>query len=410
MIEMIQALEAGLLLTLYLIPLLSFWGGFGFEQIKVFAFIILTTINGSIWLYLLHKRQLTLQWTTLKKLSALFIGILLISSLLGLDISGSFLGKDPYYQGWIFYCYLYLYAWMVSSIPKRLNLWLMVITLSAVIVSLVAIKEWLEIHLFNMAINTYAGRVISTFGQPNLYSGFLILTLPFIYQMTKINQLPVKRFAIASLIVSLLAIIISYSRAAIILAGFLSLGWVFVKYNILDRIPWCFFACVVIFVSIFVGFTILRFYDVEIDQPQRTEWLIDNSPEKRIYLWGGIFISIFRRPILGYGLENIAVAFPTYQPYESRPPQFHKLKDLTIDRSHNYLLDLLVYAGAVGLLSWILMVGKMFRSSNTKTYLIVLVLYLIWTQIQIQSVVHLLYFWFLQGLLDNPLQSELILD
>lgn len=80
------------------------------------------------------------------------------------------------------------------------------------------------------------------------------------------------------------------------------------------------------------------------------------------------------------------------------------LKELKIDRSHNYTLDLLMFSGGLGLISWLLLVILVLKcliKNNQQVLLVGLIIYLGWIQLQIQSIVHLMYFWLLLGLADQ---------
>ena len=108
---------------------------------------------------------------------------------------------------------------------------------------------------------------------------------------------------------------------------------------------------------------------------------------------------------LGYGLENISSAFSSYfgrfNVNTLNSASFHGLKNLVVDRSHNYTLDLLFFSGILGFLAWIVLVWQLFRKIKSKVLLASLIIYLVWIQLQIQSVVHLMYFWLLVGLIDQ---------
>ncbi|MBI2005617.1 MAG: O-antigen ligase family protein [Candidatus Aenigmarchaeota archaeon] len=93
------------------------------------------------------------------------------------------------------------------------------------------------------------------------------------------------------------------------------------------------------------------------------------SVEKRAYIWPVIWQLILQKPLQGYGLENIGKAFADYfqssyhslfEANDDIYPFLMSLKELNIDRSHNYLLDLLLFSGTFGLLGWLGLVGVLF--------------------------------------------------
>ena len=136
------------------------------------------------------------------------------------------------------------------------------------------------------------------------------------------------------------------------------------------------------------------------------------SVENRVYIWPVAWQLFLQRPLTGYGLENIAQAFSDYfisnkhllfEENLNISPVLISLKELNIDRTHNYLLDILLFSGILGFLAWIYLVILLLwkTKQNNKILLISLITYLIWIQFQNQSIVHLIYFWLLVGLVDQ---------
>lgn len=82
-------------------------------------------------------------------------------------------------------------------------------------------------------------------------------------------------------------------------------------------------------------------------------------------------------------------------------PVLISLKDLNIDRTHNYILDLLLFSGIFGVISYLMLVFLLLKKTKQRTLLVGLITYLIWVQFQNQSIVQLIYFWMLIGLVDS---------
>lgn len=403
-----------LLTVVFLVPLLEATGSFGYEKIKVLFFILSISLIGFIWLWQKPK----LKWNLIRIASAVFILVLLIGSIAGTDVRSSLLGSDPYFQGWIVYAYLGLLSVMVASARISLSEFAFAIVSSAALVSVSAIRQWVELDIFNLPISTYAGRVVSTFGQPNFYAGFLLLTLPFSYLLFKS---PHKRWSMlgwGSGLLSMIGILVSFSRSAILLALLLlilaMIGQLKIKFKA---------GLVVVGIIALTILLALKFSSGivgnEISGPILTKNpdLTRESVEKRAYIWPVAWQLIKQRPLTGYGLENIGQAFASY--FETNKhllfeenlkvsPVLISLKELNIDRAHNYLLDLLLFAGAFGLLGWLGLLGILlqkliqnYHDRDSNVLLVGLGTYLIWVQFQNQSIVHLVYFWLLVGLIDQ---------
>ena len=406
-------LTKGLLLgTLLILPLLEANNNFGYEQIKVLFFILSITLIGFFW------KGKGFKWTLISKAAGLFILILLITSLMGIDAKSSLLGGEPYFQGWILYSYLYLFYLMVKTFKIELKIYALVLSASALMVSFLAIKDWILLNLFNQPISTYAGRVVSTFGQPNFYAGFLLLTLPFSYLLFKSQNKKLSNFGTISGLISSIGILVSYSRSTILLLFLLIILALVSQLKI--KLKWGIVVLGVVFISIFIA---LKFSSGivgnEISSPIQTNNpdLTRESVEKRIYIWPQVLKIGQQKLLTGYGLENIPKSFSGYFEKNKHSlfeenlninPVLISLKELNIDRTHNYLLDLFLFSGMLGLIFWLILIILLFKKLTQKTdgshrsiLLVSLVIYLIWVQFQNQSVVHLVYFWLLAGLIDR---------
>lgn len=410
-----QLLNVLILVIVSITPLIRATGHFGYEQVKILFFIVSITLMGFLWLF----SQPKVRWNLIKIVSFVFILILLTTSVLGIDPKVSLIGTHPYFQGVLVYAYLFIFSLIVSTTKIKLDHYAIVLTSSALIVAALAIQDWVLINMLGQPIPTYAGRVVSTFGQPNFYAGFLLLTLPFSYFLLKSLDQKLQFLGWGGGIVSLSGIVVSYSRAAILLALVLLILALIDQLKI-KRFMVTFFAVLAIAVAVFLsinsssGFVWKEFLQPVITQnPDLTKVSVEN----RVYIWPVAWQLVLQKPLLGYGLENINQAFSNYfqtnyyslfEANSKVQPVLISLKELNIDRSHNYILDLLLFSGILGFLSWLFLIAIILRklifskiNPETTTMLIGLSLYLIWIQFQNQSIVHLLYFWLLVGMINQ---------
>lgn len=399
---MTKALQFNLLLTIFLIPIITPFQSFGYEKSKILFFIFLTSLSGFLWIWLLHQQKIKLRWSAIKIISLIFIMILLLTSFLGIDPISGLVGKEPYFQGWIVYSYLWLFSLMIATVRIEPKKWIIALSLSSVIVSLVAIRQFVEISFLSRYIPTYAGRVVSTFGQPNFYSGFILFTLPFFHFL--LVKKPVKWWAVVGFLISIVAIVLSQSRTAYFLLSGLMSVWLIGELRGKRRL-----ISGLVLATVILAMTLSVFLSSKprfVFNPDLTK----ESVENRFYIWPVSWQLILQKSFLGYGLENIAAVFTNYFKENKHAlfeenlkvsPVLISLKELNIDRSHNYILDLLLFSGIIGLLGYIGLIGVMFKKIKSKILLISLIIYLVWVQFQNQSIVHLLYFWLLVGLVDK---------
>ncbi len=401
-----------LLFAVFIVSLIGATGNFGFEESKVLFFILSISLIGFLWM------GKGVRWTGISKAAGLLLLILLVASLVGIDPKSSLLGREPYFQGWVLYAYLFLFYLMVKTFQIEIKKYALVICISASLVSFLAIKEWIFVFFFDQPIPTYAGRVVSTFGQPNFLAGFLLLSLPFCFFLFKNPDKKLQFLGWGSGLIAMVGILISYSRSAILLALALLLLGLINELRVKFK------------VGLIVGLVVLGSLSLalvvssgivgnEISKPLVTQNpdLTKESVEKRVYIWPQVLKVAWQKPLTGYGLENIGQAVSEYfeenkyylfEANMSISPVLISLKELNIDRSHNYPLDLLLFSGILGLLGWLGLLGMLFyrlrhniHDRKQKVLLVALITYLIWVQFQNQSIVQLVYFWLLVGLIDR---------
>lgn len=393
-----------LLASLLILPWLGATNNFGYEHIKVLFFILSITLIGFSWM----GKQV--EWTLTGKAAAFFILILLTTSLTGINPKISLLGNQPYFQGWVLYAYLFLFYLIVKSIKIDLKEYATSLSASAMLVAFLAIKDWVTLNIANIPVSTYAGRVVSTFGQPNFYAGFLLLTLPFAYLLLKNSDQRLQKLGWGSGLFSMIGIMVSYSRSAIILSlMLLSLG-LLMQLTIKFRLGLTVVGMVIILAALKFSSGTYGFLWNEFLHPLSTNNpdLTKVSIEKRVYIWPQVFKIGYTNPISGYGLENIQASYANYFLInkhlffeENLNTSLIGLKDLNLDRTHNYILDLFLFSGVLGVMLWLIFIFLLIRGTKNKVLLAGLITYLIWIQFQNQSVVHLVYFWLLAGLIDR---------
>lgn len=402
---MLPFIRASLILTLFLVPLIPAVGSYGYEHIKVIFFLILTFTAGFLWMAAFLKESTVhrFEWTYVKRFSLLFVVILLVTSFMGINPQNSIFGSSPYFQGLILYSFLLLFSWLISFSKLTLEQISLALVVSSSIVAFLAVKDWVLVNFFAVNIPTYAGRVVSTFGQPNLYSGFILLSLPFYRFLVSQNKNKAIWIYLAGVLAGL-GILLSYSRAAILIGTILLGVWIMILLK--KRVEKILFGLLVflliLFVSVYLDFPSKVEKELSLGNYATPGWFDNYSPQRRIYIWPVILDLIAQKPLTGYGLDNLSSVFTSnIRVEEAKTLQAADLKNLVVDRSHNYILDLLVFSGVLGLFSWILLVGLLLKRARPKVLLVSLLIYLIWIQFQIQSVVHLIYFWLLVGLIDE---------
>ncbi len=404
--------QLSLLLFTFLLPLTTPFSVYGYEQAKVVLFYAGLLLSCTLWLCSRPRLSLNLLKQPICWAATIFLVAFSFSSWQGIDWENSLWGDGPYFQGLVFYFSLALYALLVREARIKWINWFLVWSSSSFLVAVVALYQWFAINSFSQILANYSGRPISSFGSPNLYSGLLVLTWPLTFQLLKRSRY--RYWALATLGLNLVAIMASQSRASmitvliIICLMVLAELWRFAQRRGLLSTMILGLVLVTIVGSLLIQPVFDSYYQQlhaqELEQTEDLRWLQYNAPEKRSLIWPVLWDQSQQHLWWGVGLENTKPLFK--QAFAMVNPPYHSwqsLRDLTVDRAHNYLLDLLIWSGVVGLSSWLLLFMVLLLKSRRTIFVWSLLAYFLWIQFQIQSVVHLIFFWWIVGLLTSSL-------
>jgi len=290
------------IIWLSILPLVFFKSVF--EGSKVFVFWIGCITLIIYWLTSIRKKifQLINKWDLFYWL---WISILVISSLRSDDPMNSIIGGVYRHQGAIFFIGL----WLVGKTIKLLNkkqtkLLLRCLSTTLLIESLLIIVQKVSgIYLLN-------GRPMGTFGEPNAVAGFLSIT-PFISTNIPLN------------LIALIAILLTQSRAGLLAFTVIIIIKYFAKKTKIIL------ATLAIVAVIFMGFL----------RPLNTGYKFeDRSVFNKLAI-----TAIAKKPLIGYGPETTSKIFEA----EFKNDGIN-LGNFMVDRSHNLVLDLLLWSGIFG--------------------------------------------------------------
>lgn len=86
---------------------------------------------------------------------------------------------------------------------------------------------------------------------------------------------------------------------------------------------------------------------------------IETSSSARIIVWDSAVDSIKDRPIFGWGPENFDIAIQKY--FNNELFLKENLSEVWFDRAHNIFLDTMIEAGAIGMFAWVIFFGYLIR-------------------------------------------------
>ena len=326
-------------LILFLAPLIVNYSDLpkGFEIPKVHFLNISTLVLIAVSVILLLKNKIGL--STLKKPIIIIFVItllLLFTTLLTPYMNISLFGNSFRDQGFIFYI-LVLFAGFITFLnikKENQTLIFLSIYLSALIQSIVAISQFINLLNTRPEIIDDGYWINGTYGQANFFSGHIILgiicgvyliTLLWVYRKKKFARISIL-LIIKTLLILLFSLIISFSIFGWI--TFILLFFILTFYFLLKKEHFYKLFIFTIILSILTALVLLNFIQ-------------DNL---RIEIWKNSLDLLFNnfpqnptRLLFGYGFDTLGNVFK----------DAGRFAGVIIDRGHNLFIDIIIQTGVL---------------------------------------------------------------
>jgi O-antigen ligase len=391
---MIEQMIGWLLGFLVLILPLFFYPGvwFAFEPPKVVFFQLMVLVSFLVWC-LGKKKNVFKKNTDLKLILFIWFLVIFLTSILGFSFKRSFWGSEFRLFGILTFLELVVFALLVGGISeekKNREKIIFFLTAGSFLVGLGAVYQMVLMAL-GKDVLTYAGRVMGSLGQPNWLGGYQAAVLPFVFWEIKRNKGLGRIFFSLVATVLLVSIILSFSRSALFSLSLMAFLGVILwqvregKNIALSLLPllMCLFLFLILNKSrVFVNASFL---------------------EDRFSIWKAAGEAVLKRPFLGHGMDNIDKVISGIYFLRLRGVHTHY-----IDRAHNLFLDIWLFSGVGGLLSFLIVLriffGKTIKFFLKKGDFLVFCLilstigFLIFSQIETLSIAHLMVFFLNLGL------------
>lgn len=327
----------------------------------------------------------------------IYLAVVFLANILGLDSKISILGSEFRHQGFLTLLSGALIFFIVKKIKKIEDSFWMVIALNGFIVSALAICQIIAIQFFpQINIPTYQGRIVGSLGNPNSLGGYLVMLLPFVLFAEGSLRRHFIKYGISLLII--IAIFFTDSRSALLAGGFVIFVFlmkVFFKVNVCKKI-----SLIILFLLVFLLFgnkmlnPIRRIFDSEVLQIRSEsakglvqydrEWKRISIWDNRILIWAEGLKAFQKSPILGYGQENFELIFP-------------KERHMKVDNAHNIFLEIAISSGMLGLIIFLAIIFIALKQSSIVVRLSIFV-FLVVAQFNPLSIAQIAFFWFLISL------------
>ena len=341
---------------------------FPFVGLKSLYFMGGVEIIFFAWLILIlnHKRYRP-KLNSIAIALTLFLIVLILSSILGVDFSRSFWSKFERMTGLLMWLHLFAFFLVLSSTFRRASDWNKIFTVSifaAIIISTMALLEIAGVESFKFSQKAGATLGNTSFlGTYLLFNAFLAIWL-FFQKSPEGEQAPygVKNwgwriYSVIGVVLMVPAIYLSDARAATISflggLGLLFLLWLaFYPRSKKIRI---FGKVLLISGILIVSTTIILLYIPGSPVQQK---FIDLTSRARVVNWEMAQKGFLERPLLGWGPENYTLTFTKF----FNPCLFISEcgGEIWFDRTHNIVLDTLVTKGAFGFLAYLGLFGSLF--------------------------------------------------
>ena len=321
-------------------------------------FLALAALSGLVFAY---SNKINLFGGLLRSkaglMAVLFLAITMLSAFWSIAPIISFIGASPRFEGALAY-FIFFSAFLISySLAKSNNLKPIY---SIIIVSNSIIVFYGFLQMINLdplqafwKWELFLGRAFSTAGQPNFLGVFILLTLPFVFQINQRVRGKTKIIASSLLIMNLAVLAGTASRSSYL--GIAVSGLLFVLISKPGRIKKSKIPSVILSLVITAMIILIAVSATGRRFSVHTQDIFLGS---RSEIWKTSVRMILDRP-QGYGLDAMGLASQKFV-----APKFYEFESLAtiIDRAHSKPLDLLVSTGPLGFIFYYLFLFYLLRS------------------------------------------------
>jgi O-antigen ligase len=222
------------------------------------------------------------------------------------------------------------------------------------------------------AANSYPGRALGPFGQPNRMGGYIVAAIPVALALAIVAQDRVLRAGLLIAAFGLaLCLVATYSRGAWLglAAGLVVLAATMLRWPELSPGPGVLLAalaCISLPAILLAPSVISR---MESRQSAAPAWNLPIDPERegsgamRRAIWSGALAAAAHRPFLGWGIGAFREAFDRSK--SSTMKRLEAEGGRTADQAHNHYLGLLTERGVLGLAAFVVLAALCLGAAAT---------------------------------------------
>lgn len=277
----------------------------------------------------------------------LFLGIIVLTSVLGVNFERSFWSTFERMTGLMSFFHLYAFYIVLTSVFKERKQWEKVLSVSILAATFIC--------LYALTATESATRGGGTLGNTSFLSAYLLFNIFFALILFIVKPGLWRLFYAAALFIFLYAMLFNTepTRGAIagLVIGLLIMGLGYLFYYLFSsgkRILKI--SALILIVLIILG--ALGFLQLNFTKEKIAQLWHSSSVQSRLLVWSMGWQGWQERFLFGWGQENFNVPFAKYY-----KPQLPLTYDVWYDRVHNIILDMGVSSGILGLLSYLSIFG-----------------------------------------------------
>lgn len=272
--------------------------------------------------------------------SAMFVAWMLVATLVSDASRLSVLGPDGRFVGTVatvFPAVLVIAVPLAATSLWWLDRWARLLALVLLAISGYAVVQWAGLDPMPWAV-PFGGRPVATFGNSNFVGAVLCVTVPMAMWLWY-RRPPMRWFAVPLLVLGVWAMWASQARLGWIAAASGAIVFLAIYPTLPSRRVQSWFLAIAPPMAPVVGFlTVVGGAAIQ-----------DTTGLARLAYWRAAVPMWLDNPVLGVGLGRFAAFHREYRPPES---VIEAGRDITVDSSHAWLLDLAATTGTPGPLLW----------------------------------------------------------
>lgn len=332
---------------------------------KVIVFQILVEIIFVFWLFLLvYNKKYRLNFKNpLIIVLTIFVIILFLTSLFGVDFSRSFWSTQERMTGLLTISHFYAFFLILISVLKEKKDWQRFVWLNLIcsfLVGLYGFGQRMGLKFLLQQENAY--QMISTLGNSIFLAVYSMLNVFLaVWLFLNENKLIKKIISLVFCLFNLIVMLMAASRGVILAFGLCAFGLflflIFISKSKTIKIIVGLFLIIIISGAIFIQSS--AFQPHLSRAPYFIQRLVHftSGAKDRLDAWQIGIQGFKEKPIFGWGWENYNVIFNQYY----NPWYLSKgMASTWFDRSHNQIVDVLSLTGIVGCLSYLIIFVAIF--------------------------------------------------